>query len=279
MNLKYSFFGLIAVLALVGAGCTQSVSFNSGTNVNSGKQVDRQKVLGVGSKVFAEWQDKTWYHGSVTATCDAGFNVLFDDGDQKCVSENQIFLANVPTSDQVKVGTKVIAKWSGIAYYDAEVIKMSGDNYTVKYYDKMERDVPLSDLVLDNRTEVRGGESEMGKQVGKFKVGDKVVAEWVNADALYSAEVIGSCEKGVNVRYYDDAEKCLGENQVLLDVAPTNKLEVGTKVLVRDSNTNNFFVGEVVSVSGDNYEVKYDAYGTEETKDFAPENVRGDSRK
>ena len=281
MNVKYSLLGIVAILALLGAGCTQSISLNNNANGNSQKQIDTQKTLGVGSKVFAEWKDKTWYHGTVNNTCEQGFNILFDDGNQKCVSQDQVFFDKSPNVEDVKVGTKVIAKWTGIAYYDAEVIKIIGDKYTVRYYDGMERDVTLSEMVLDTRTQVRGGEeAEKGKVVvGDFKVGDKVVAEWVSADALYSAEIIGNCEKGVNVRYYDEKEKCLAENQLLADVAPTTRQEVGTKVLVRDSNTNNFFAGEITKVGGEGYEIKYNAYGKEETKDFEPENVRVDNRK
>jgi len=281
MNVKYSLLGVLAVLALLGAGCTQSISLNNTNNTNSQKQIDKQKTLGIGSTVFAEWKDKTWYHGTVNNTCEQGFSILFDDGNQKCVSQNQIFFDKSPNVEDIKVGTKVIAKWTAIAYYDAEVIKISGDYYTVRYYDKMERDVQLSELVLDMRTQVRGGEdSEKGKViVGDFKVGDKVVAEWVSADALYSAEIIGSCENGVNVKYYDDAEKCLAENQLLADVAPTTRQEVGTKVLVRDSNTNNFFVGEITKVGGEGYEIKYNAYGAEKIEDFEPENVRVDNRR
>jgi len=281
MNLKYSFLGALSVLALIGAGCTQNISLNGTSGFDSEKNEPKVEVLGAGSKVFAQWKDQTWYHGTINNICDQGFNVIFDDGNQKCVGEGQVFFDKSPKEDQLKVGSKVIAKWTGTAYYDAEVIKMNGANYTVRYYDKMERDVSLSELILDIRTQVRGGEeAEKGRVVvGDFKVGDKVVAEWVSADALYLAEIIGSCEKGVNVKYYDDAEKCLAENQILFDVAPTTRQDVGTKVLVRDSNTNNFFVGEITKVGGEGYEVKYNAYGKEETKDFEPENVRVDNRR
>ncbi len=124
--------GLFLTLLLIGGGCAAN-------------------KFAVGDSVYAEWTSKTWYAGSIDKTCDKGFNVKFDDGDQKCVSTNQLVKNAVPSKGKVKVGTKVLAKWTGTPYYDAEVISITNGTYKVKYYDGVEYDVTLNGLRLDPR--------------------------------------------------------------------------------------------------------------------------------
>ncbi|OGH83645.1 MAG: hypothetical protein A2488_01100 [Candidatus Magasanikbacteria bacterium RIFOXYC12_FULL_32_21b] len=285
MNIKISLVSALAVLSLLGAGCTQSISLNSDSTggFNFGKK-DVQKEsdeLGIGSKVFAEWKENTWYEGSIDNTCENGFNIYFVDNTTKCASTSEILKNKMLKVEEIKVGTKVIAKWTTKAYYDAEVIKITGDRYTVRYYDKMERDVTLDEMILDTRTAVRGDETEVGQMLkDNFKVGDVVIVEWMTADSLYSAKIQGVCDKGLTVKYYDNAEKCLETSQIILDVPATkDALLVDTEVLVRDTNTSNFYAGKITKIVGANYEVKYKLYGDEVTKTLAITQLRIDSRK
>jgi len=285
MNTKFSLFTAFAVLALVGAGCTQSINLNSNSNggFNFGKNDVKEESdeLVVGSKVFAEWKENTWYEGSIDNTCENGFNIYFVDNTTKCVTTSEILKNKILKAEEVKVGTKVIAKWTAKAYYDAEVIKVNGDKYTVRYYDKMERDVTLDEMILDTRIDVRGDETQVGQVLkDNFKVGDDVVAEWMTTDSLYSAKIQGICDKGLTVKYYDNAEKCLETSQIILDVPATKDiLQADTKVLVRDTNTNNFFAGKITKVIGVNYEVVYKLYGDEVIKTLPIAQLRIDSRK
>jgi len=84
----------------------------------------------------------------------------------------------------------------------------------------------------------------------------------------------------LTVKYYDNAEKCLETSQIILDVPATKDiLQADTKVLVRDTNTNNFFAGKITKVIGVNYEVVYKLYGDEVIKTLPIAQLRIDSRK
>lgn len=119
-------------LLLIGAGCGAS-------------------GFKVGDSVYAEWVPKTWYAGTIDGTCDKGYHVSFDDGDDKCVSENQLVQNDIPAKSKISVGTNVLAKWTGTPFYDATVIEIDGDTYKVQYYDGVKYDVGLSGLRLDPR--------------------------------------------------------------------------------------------------------------------------------
>lgn len=281
MYKKY-LFTVLASLTLLGAGCTSNININTNSLFDKKVEVE-DNSLKVGSAVFAEWKDKTWYRGTINATCENGFDVLFLDNTSKCVTELQILRDKLPNTADLQVGSKVIAKWTANAYYDAEIIKVNPNNFTVRYYDKLERDVIIEELILDTRVEVRGNlDTQKTGEILKdnFKAGDKVIAEWMTANSLYVATIIGICDKGLNVKYYDNAEKCLATSQIAMDLpAEKDTLAVGTKVLVRDSNTNNFFAGEISKIVGTNYETKFLIYGDEAVKVLPISQLRLDTRK
>jgi hypothetical protein len=104
-----------------------------------------------GDKVYAEWSPKTWYAGTIEKTCDKGFYIKYDDGSEKCMAENELLSNKIPSSSQIKLNSKVIAKWLGTPYYDAVVTEINEEKYKVKYYDGVEYEVPLNELRLDTR--------------------------------------------------------------------------------------------------------------------------------
>jgi hypothetical protein len=110
------------------------------------------KGYSVGDKVFGEWISKTWYAGTIDKTCDAGFSIKFTDGSEKCLSEAQLIKDKEPGASALSVGTKVIAKWTGSAFYDAEIAEKNSDKFKVKYYDGVEYEVSADELRLDPRT-------------------------------------------------------------------------------------------------------------------------------
>ncbi len=134
MRINRSLFGGLAMsLLLLGAGCSSGLS--------------------AGDQVYAEWVPKTWYTASVTGTCDAGYQVEYDDGTKKCHGAVQLIKDKPASRGDVQVGTKVIAKWTGTPYYDAEVIEISDGTYKVQYYDGVKYDVSLQQMRLDPRVE------------------------------------------------------------------------------------------------------------------------------
>lgn len=105
----------------------------------------------VGDNVYGEWASKTWYAGTIDRTCEDGFNVKFSDGGEKCLPEAQLIADEVPSASKLSPGTKVIAKWTGSAYYDAEILSKANDKVKVKYYDNVEYEVSNTEVRLDPR--------------------------------------------------------------------------------------------------------------------------------
>ncbi len=102
----------------------------------------------VGDAVFAEWVTNGWYHGKIAKTCDAGWHIAFDDGDQKCCSLTQIVKDAVPAANKVKVGKKVLAQWSNGRYYPGRVTAIAGGSYTIKFDDGDQGAVTLNQIRL-----------------------------------------------------------------------------------------------------------------------------------
>lgn len=130
--------GIIALVVLAALAAIYFIAMSGG-----GYKLD--------DKVYGEWASKTWYDGTINRTCDAGFNVKFSDGGEKCLSEAQLIMDKAPSASKVTVGTKVIAKWTGAAYYDADVIAKTDDKVKVKYYDGVEYEISTSEVRLDPR--------------------------------------------------------------------------------------------------------------------------------
>ena len=103
-------------------------------------------ALKVGDPVFAEWTTNGWYHGKITKTCEVGWHILFDDGDQKCCTPAQVVKDIVPTAAQVKVGTKVLAQWSNGRFYPGTVSAISGGNYSIHFDDGDNATVTLAQI-------------------------------------------------------------------------------------------------------------------------------------
>ena len=104
--------------------------------------------LKVNDAVFAEWVQNGWYHGKIAKTCDAGFHIAFDDGDQKCCTVAQIVKDVIPKANKVKVGKKVLAQWSNGRYYPGRVAAIAGGSYTIKFNDGDQGAVKLAQIRL-----------------------------------------------------------------------------------------------------------------------------------
>ncbi|MDP8255476.1 MAG: hypothetical protein P9M14_06995 [Candidatus Alcyoniella australis] len=114
----------------------------------AGLALGSDKKIDPGTAVFAEWTSNGWFHGKVTGPCAAGFQILFDDGDQKCCALMQIAVDMVPAAADVQVGTKVIAQWSDGRFYPGTVGAINGNKYDIQYNDGDKGTLGLSQIRL-----------------------------------------------------------------------------------------------------------------------------------
>ncbi len=92
-------------------------------------------IYKAGESVLAIWSSATtWYEGTVGASCPTGVLVTWSDGSAPTCNPDSKIAPNKPVAKaDAKVGAKVYAQWSGTGFYEAEITKVSGDMYTVKY--------------------------------------------------------------------------------------------------------------------------------------------------
>ena len=108
-------------------------------------QIAAQQTWRVDDRVLAEWANSAWYAGKIASSCDDGYQVLYDDGDTKCAAVHEIIADDAPDSNDVEVGTLVLAAW-GSAYYPAKVTTIDGSEYSVEYFDGDEGTLDLGQL-------------------------------------------------------------------------------------------------------------------------------------
>lgn len=261
MNYKLPLVTVATALLLMGASCT---SINVSPNVQSNNTpIEQVSDFAVGNSVLALWTTQTWYQATIDSVCESGFNVTYYDGTKKCLAKSDLIKDKIPSASSLTVGTKVIAQWTGTAYYDAEIIKITGQNYTVRYYDNVEKDLLANQMRLDPRP-IGGAmvpvETEINttSTANTFVIGDKILAEWTTNTTLYSANITATCDSGFNVKYYDSYEKCLKTNQIMKDIpSATSSYQVSSKVVAQYGSANVYYPAIVTAISGNNISIKY----------------------
>ena len=101
----------------------------------------------VGDTVWAQWKPNAFYHGKIDKTCEWGLHVQFDDGDQGCFRGDLIAVDAPMPAAAVKVGAKVLAKWSDGKLYPATITgKPEGDAVKVFFDDRTPFTTSMKDL-------------------------------------------------------------------------------------------------------------------------------------
>ena len=114
----------------------------------------------IGDVVLADWYQDNWHVGKVLAECkvdgeNAGWTVDFEDNfydssegkEAVCYTLERIVLNVAPVVGKFKVGDKLLAEWVEDAFYTAELLKVEGDKYVVKFLaDGWESDVAIDKL-------------------------------------------------------------------------------------------------------------------------------------
>lgn len=261
MRFSHSYFGgVVLSLLLIGAGCVGSAS-----------------KLAIGNNVYGEWTSQKWYSGTITETCDNGFTVAYDEGDQSCLAPDQIIHNKIPKKSQAKVGTKVIAKWTGTPYYDAEIVKIEGSTYTVKYYDGVQYDVTLEQLRLDPNPGKSTYKSKITDETKKdvvvkdvvvkeistsaFAIGTPVEAIWKNDGKYWSGKIGKLNANGTYDIKWDD-----GSTQTQTKEANI-RLKVGIAVEALWHSGSGYWSGKITKANTDGtYLITWDSDKTTQDK-------------
>lgn len=121
------------------------------TSVSIGDEKMQGTAFKVGEKVIANWKkgDK-WWGATVTAIDGPAVTVTYEDGIVETLGS--ISVAHIPSAPaKVKVGDKVVAKWSGGGYWNATVTELLGTKATVTWSDKTTQEVLLTDIAFGGK--------------------------------------------------------------------------------------------------------------------------------
>jgi hypothetical protein len=87
-------------------------------------------MYNIGDSVFAFWKASGLYHlGTVVEVGSGQYHIVFEDGDQGAVSENELMRPDL------NVGSQVIAMWTDKKFYPGTVQKIVGRALFVHFDD------------------------------------------------------------------------------------------------------------------------------------------------
>lgn len=88
------------------------------------------RAADVGDTVLAYWAPADAYFiGTVVEKADAGYQIVFEDGDTGVVAADKI------RKNDIKVGTAVVAKWKDGKFYPGKIAKVAGRAFYIHYDD------------------------------------------------------------------------------------------------------------------------------------------------
>ncbi len=253
MNFRNMLFAIAGLLFLSSAGFGQT--------------------LEIDDAVWAQMWPNDWYPGTLTEETDLGFVVVFDDltgvenvdGDFPAsadIPRSLIVLNRVPSTDQVEIGTRVLALWPDDEwYYPATIVSDAQEGlYDIQFDDRDVGTVDLTQLLLR-------GASALSNDT--LNVGDTVWAQWEPND-WYPATILEPSEIGFHVEFVDVDGTLFGDPEdaawgdrprslMVLDRAPAaDDVAFGTRVLAQWTD-DWFYPATVVEISEDGlYSVRYD---------------------
>jgi hypothetical protein len=105
----------------------------------------------VGDTVWAQWRPNDWYRGKVGKVTKVGLFINFDDGDTADLPVPLVARNRAPDKEAVKIGLRVLARWTDNRFYPATVTKEAdGGNFNVRFDDSADLTVEPKDLRLLN---------------------------------------------------------------------------------------------------------------------------------
>jgi hypothetical protein len=193
--------------------------------------------------VFARWHDGFWYPATVRYVDASEVMVKYDDGEPGSLTPEQVRPLQVGEADRVQ------ARWQGgQAYYPGRVAWCRGDEIRIDY-DDGEQETVSTRLIRVIRPEDI-----------PWKVGDRVLANWVPEPFFYPARVTAVSADGFIAVAYEDGESAdLVPGQVL-----PLELRRGDRVFARWQEGPHYYPAAILDIRGDDLRVRYDEDGSEE---------------
>jgi hypothetical protein len=199
--------------------------------------------LAVGQRVFARWHDGFWYPATVRFADAREVMVKYDDGEAGSLTPEQVRALEVGEGDRVQV------RWQGgPAYYPGTVASSSGGEILIDYDDGAQETVSINLVRVIRPEDI------------PWKVGDRVLANWVPEPFFYPAWVTAVSQDGIISVAYEDGETA----DVLPGQVVPLELRAGDRVFARWQLGPLYYPAVILDIRGDDLRVRYDDDGSEE---------------
>jgi hypothetical protein len=207
----------------------------------------------VGSRVLAtRLDDEFWYPGSVQQHQDERWLVLFDDGSDCWVSDDQL----LPL--QIDIGDRLFVRLPGAdSYSPCLVLRSSSDKLTILFEDGTDEQTSLGMIRVDPTSwKDPGGAAAPSRWI----VGDRVLAQW-SGDSYWYPGTIQVVDRDRLHVYFDDGD----HEWRPADLVCENNLGAGSRVFVRRQRGPAFYPARIVRRQGERIQVEYDNGQQEDT--------------
>ena len=195
-----------------------------------------------GDRVLARWWDLFWYPGSILAIGTKGFHILFDDGDQRIVTDLGIMPLAVDEGEEIFLRPK---NQPQRIYVPGRVTQSRGEML----------DVELEDGTTETNQRIsraRLWRCPVGIANFAFEEGDRAFAADIDG-FTYPAEILSVDGDKIVVHFLDGPERMLTPELIRrLDLA------VGSRVECRWKGGPQYFPGKIDQADGDRIHVAYD---------------------
>ena len=195
-----------------------------------------------GDRVLARWIDLYWYPGTILGVGSKGFHILFDDGDQRLVTQANLTPLLAEEGEEVQIRPKNEPQ---LRYGLARITRALGETIDVEY----------DDGTVETNTKVsraRFWRSPVGARALPFGEGDRVLAQDID-DYVYPAEIISAEGDRIMLHFLDGPQRMLTPERLR-----RFELRPGQKVECRWKGGPNYFPGTLKQLDGDRAHVQYD---------------------
>jgi hypothetical protein len=205
-----------------------------------------------GNRILAtRLDDDFWYPGTVQQSDSPRFLVLFDDGEERWIAEDQILPLQIDVGDRVFVRVP-----GGASYAPGFVLRREGEKINVQFDDGTDEQTSLGMLRIDpTQWKDPGG----AQPASRWIIGDRVLCKW-SKDTYWYPGTIQAIDGGRLHVYFDD-----GDNEwTTADRVSVIDLAVGSRVSARFQRGPGFFPAHARR-DGERISLEYDDGRTEET--------------
>jgi hypothetical protein len=206
-----------------------------------------------GNRILAtRLDDDFWYPGTVQQSDGSRHLILFDDGEERWMPDDQVLPLLIEAGDRLFVRVP-----GGGSYAPCFVLRRDGEKINVQFDDGTDEQTSLGMMRVDpTQWKDPGGVARASRWI----VGDRVLARWSRDMYWYPATIQTINRDRLHV-YFDDGDNewTTADQVTFIDLAP------GARIFARFQRQHGFAPARIVRRDGERLSIEYDDGRREET--------------